>query len=986
MPSGDPFVALRDLQVMRVLHGPAQRRTGAGPSSRVYGPRARSEVPSRPSPGSGWSGWGRGPRVRPRNQLAANGVNLKYDDPSDINEEELKDTMEQFHREWKAIPKRRVELDRAYKDKLAPATNDINGACLPRGLIQRFPYNNLQLMVQAGAKGSTVNTMQISCLLGQIELEGKRPPIMISGKSLPSFRPYDTQPRAGGFIDGRFMSGIRPQEFFFHCMAGREGLIDTAVKTSRSGYLQRCLIKLLEGLVVNYDMTVRDSDGSVIQFQYGEDSLDVCKAQYLVPEQLDFLVNNKKSILDQKAIELAQRYTAVDKLDRAKRKMTKWKIKHGGKTHRDTGFLRFCLKKGRDHPELATQVSKMGRTKLDDLLLDQWQNLTTDERKHYNHKSPLCPDPVAHEFRPDSNFGSVTEAVDEMIESYLQDKDPVKFETNEFRDMMYLKAMHAMVEPGEPVGVLAAQSVGEPSTQMTLNTFHFAGRGEMNVTLGIPRLREVLMVASANIKTPSMTIPFLPGLRDKDRDLLRIKLNRITLHDVLENVHVTEKIQLHGKRRRLVTLRFNFLPRKSYKDRFGMTPAKILSYFEKFFIRKVFFPTLAALTKDKQVVVESAVDSALQSMNKTDSHDEDDIADKNMEKMDRAGVGEGHASSDEEDLPDDADATDARKKNRQADDDHEEGLSEDEEAMVKDLATQLDDFLEERDPDDVKPVSSLMSSRVASPTLEQDDGFGEMDTKEEEIKGESKSANTTQTREALNMSQTEATKRRLWVQEMGDAKGFATIVDYIFDTEKELWCQLSLGFEVAHKTLDMSNVVKKAAEKAVIHEVKNIKRAFLINNEKDEPCLTTDGVNIEAMFRHDNLLDLRRLTSNNIHEMARYYGIEAANRTIVSEIINVFKAYGIVVNPRHLTLIADFMTFDGSYKPFNRIGIENNPSPLQQMTFETAISFLRNATLGGKTDTLDSPSACIVLGKPCFGGTSSFKVVQKLMADVKENP
>ena len=82
--------------------------------------------------------------------------------------------------------------------------------------------------------------------------------LSFSGKPLPSFKAYDKRPRAGGFIDGRFMTGIKPQEFFYHCMAGREGLIDTAVKTSRSGYLQRCLIKLLEGLVVNYDQTVRD--------------------------------------------------------------------------------------------------------------------------------------------------------------------------------------------------------------------------------------------------------------------------------------------------------------------------------------------------------------------------------------------------------------------------------------------------------------------------------------------------------------------------------------------------------------------------------------------------------------------------------------------------------------------------------------------------------------------------------------------------------
>ena len=77
-------------------------------------------------------------------------------------------------------------------------------------------------MVQSGAKGSTVNCMQISSLLGQIELEGKRPPLMCSGRFLPSFLPYDTSPRAGGFVAGRFLTGIRPQEYFFHCMAGRE--------------------------------------------------------------------------------------------------------------------------------------------------------------------------------------------------------------------------------------------------------------------------------------------------------------------------------------------------------------------------------------------------------------------------------------------------------------------------------------------------------------------------------------------------------------------------------------------------------------------------------------------------------------------------------------------------------------------------------------------------------------------------------------------
>lgn len=70
-----------------------------------------------------------------------------------------------------------------------------------------------------------------------------------------------------------------------------------------------------------------------------------------------------------------------------------------------------------------------------------------------------------------------------------------------------MKSLKSCISPGDSVGVIAAQSIGEPSTQMTLNTFHFAGRGDMNVTLGIPRLREILMVASSNIKTPSMQVP-----------------------------------------------------------------------------------------------------------------------------------------------------------------------------------------------------------------------------------------------------------------------------------------------------------------------------------------------------------------------------------------------------------------------------------------------------------------------------------------------
>eukprot|EP00039_Didymoeca_costata_P013241 m.198132 g.198132 ORF g.198132 m.198132 type:complete len:188 (+) comp15715_c0_seq4:1683-2246(+) len=119
---------------------------------------------------------------------------------------------------------------------------------------------------------------------------------MESGKTLPSFAPFEPGAHAHGMILGCLLASIRPQEHHFHCMAGREGLVDTAVKTSRSGYLQRCLVKHMEDLRVGYDLTVRDADGSVVQFLYGEDGLDVTKVSQLL--KFDFLLDNYVALLD----------------------------------------------------------------------------------------------------------------------------------------------------------------------------------------------------------------------------------------------------------------------------------------------------------------------------------------------------------------------------------------------------------------------------------------------------------------------------------------------------------------------------------------------------------------------------------------------------------------------------------------------------------------------------------------------------------------
>lgn len=526
------------------------------------------------------------------------------DIPEDTSDEELGLRLEEAYAK---DPKFRATLDRKYKTTMDSFTNDINKTCLPAGLLCKFPDNNLQLMVMSGAKGSTVNTMQISCLLGQIELEGKRPPVMISGKSLPSFPIFECSPKSGGFIDGRFMTGIQPQDFFFHCMAGREGLIDTAVKTSRSGYLQRCLIKHLEGLTVTYDGTVRDSDNTVVQFMYGEDGMDILKSQFLKLKQMDFLHDNRDSIVSEDLLSMLRNTPEIDeKIQKIIKRIKTYKKRQGSTTQ----------KRARTETRLIKQ----------------------------------CPPTVTSKYSPDRYFGSISENAEELLEKFLKSSD---YDGEEVRNMLCIKSLRSLAEPGEPVGIIAAQSIGEPSTQMTLNTFHFAGRGDMNVTLGIPRLREILMMASARIKTPSMEIPFLnqsSATLEKTSEKFRIRLNQVTLADVLENVKVKSYITLKPNRVRNYEFTFNFLPHDAYKNQFMVKPKKIIKFIHETFFAKM-FKVIERASKDTAAFVEKEEPEGKKAKKKNEDDDDDEVEDDpGMGKKKKASADKADgSSSDEED-------------------------------------------------------------------------------------------------------------------------------------------------------------------------------------------------------------------------------------------------------------------------------------------------------------------------------------------------
>jgi DNA-directed RNA polymerase subunit A' len=151
--------------------------------------------------------------------------------------------------------------------------------------------NSTVIMAQTGARGSMLNLTQMSGSVGQQAVRGERIKRGYHMRTLSHFKKGDVSAKANGFVHSSFKRGLTPTEYFFHSMGGREGLVDTAIRTGRSGYMQRRLINALQDLYVHEDGSVRGDGDQIVQFAYGEDGIDPVKRGF-VDEQLK-LVSGK---------------------------------------------------------------------------------------------------------------------------------------------------------------------------------------------------------------------------------------------------------------------------------------------------------------------------------------------------------------------------------------------------------------------------------------------------------------------------------------------------------------------------------------------------------------------------------------------------------------------------------------------------------------------------------------------------------------------
>lgn len=389
------------------------------------------------------------------------------------------------------------------------------------GLKSLDKNNRFVTMVNAGSKGSDLNiSFMISCL-GQQNVDGKRIPYGFEHRTLPHFTKYDDSPGARGFVESSYINGLSPQEVFFHAMGGRVGLIDTAVKTSTTGYIQRRLIKGLEDLMVNYDMTVRSNKNKIVQFRYGEDNIDTTKVE-----------NQPLPIVTMSIQDIYAHYALPDE---------------SGKNKMVSNILtKDALKKFKKEEEKTNEYCK----KYIDFMLKQRTEIVENVFKHKSEDVVNGPVAFSHVISNVQGQNNITanSLVDltmvdafEMIEKCFKQLEQIHYAppTELFKTMYYyylspkellfvkrfnkaalqmllstvtINYQRAIVSPGEMVGMTAGQSIGEVSTQMTLNTFHFAGvASKSNVTRGVPRIEEILSL-STEPKNPSLTI----YLKDED--------------------------------------------------------------------------------------------------------------------------------------------------------------------------------------------------------------------------------------------------------------------------------------------------------------------------------------------------------------------------------------------------------------------------------------------------------------------------------------
>ena len=472
-----------------------------------------------------------------------NAVNRKKAEAAEVTREATENLLE---------PLPGMNVRETFESKVSKALNDARDEAGTETERSLKDLNNAIQMARSGSKGSTINISQMTAVVGQQSVEGKRIPFGFKYRTLPHFTKDDYSPESRGFVENSYLRGLTPTEFFFHAMAGREGLIDTAVKTAETGYIQRRLVKALEDVMAKYDGTVRNSLGDVVQFVYGEDGLD---GSHIEQQRVDVITCSDEQFDNKFRVDLMDPKKAIsaEYLEQATEIAGDLEIQQlldqeYAQLKTDREFLRSLRDDDQEMFQLPINILRILETAKTIFRIK-------DGARSDLHPTDVIPavvdllDRLVVVRGDDALSREGQENATRLFKAHLRSRLAFKRLVMEY-SLNRLAFLHvlgevesrfkrAAVNPGEMVGVLAAQSIGEPATQMTLNTFHFTGVSSKNVTLGVPRLKEILNVAK-DIKTPSMKVYQDEGNtgNQSTAKALRSAIEHTTLRSVTESTEI----------------------------------------------------------------------------------------------------------------------------------------------------------------------------------------------------------------------------------------------------------------------------------------------------------------------------------------------------------------------------------------------------------------------------------------------------------------
>ena len=338
------------------------------------------------------------------------------------------------------------------EDDISSALKEVAASINTKVIGSLEKTNRIVQMVDSGSKGGEQNITQMVALLGQQLIEGKRVQYTLQDRTLPHFARYDDGVESRGFVQHSFVDGLMPAEFFYHAQAGREGLIDTAVKTSDTGYIQRRLMKSMEDQHVEHDGTVRNVTGTIIQFNYGEDSMDTVAVESQTCELALMTLENIYREYSLTPGDVNPFLTApVDETPDLVDELV---------ADREV-FVRSVFRYRKNDTVLAPVNLKR--------LLSKYSNA-------YATKTDLTPTHVVGAIKRFVKEFPYSKVFHALLRYYLAPKKAIvvhRLSVALFDELMRdirFRYIKSQVHAGEMVGALAAQSIGEPTTQLTLNS------------------------------------------------------------------------------------------------------------------------------------------------------------------------------------------------------------------------------------------------------------------------------------------------------------------------------------------------------------------------------------------------------------------------------------------------------------------------------------------------------------------------------------